>query len=414
METVNSNVLKRFLSYVAVDTQSMEDQKQFPSTEKQFNLARLLTEELLTMGAKNVRMDPYGYVYGEIPSNLDCMVPALGFVSHMDTSPACSGANVKARIVKNYDGGRIMMNQERNISMGPEDFPELSKYVGQDLVITDGTTLLGADDKAGVAEIMTMAACLLEHPEIPHGKICIGFTPDEEVGRGTDLFDIPGFGADVAYTVDGGELGELEYENFNAASAKYIIHGVSIHPGSARGQMKNSLLMGMELHAMLPVFENPACTDGYEGFFHLNRMRGDVENTSLKYIIRDHDREKFEEKKRIAQAAADYMNIKYGKGTVELELKDNYYNMKEKLESHMYLVDMAKEAMEKLGITPLVRPIRGGTDGARLSWKGLPCPNLFTGGHNFHGRFEYIPVQSMEKATELLLELVKQLVKRFS
>lgn len=400
-----SSVTDRFLRYVAVDTQSMDDQESFPSTEKQKNLGRMLEKELREMGVSGVRMDEYGYVCGFIPATADHNVPSLGFLSHMDTSPSCSGAGIAARIIRGYDGGDILLNSETGEMLSPAEFPELKNYAGQDLITTDGTTLLGADDKAGVAEIMTMAQYLLDHPEIKHGKICIGFTPDEEVGRGTDFFDVSSFGADVAYTVDGGALGELEYENFNAASAKLTIHGVSIHPGSARGKMKNSLLIAMELQSMLPAFENPACTDGYEGFFHLDFMSGDVELTTMKYIIRDHDMEKFISKKKLMEHAAAFLNAKYGEGTVELDLQDSYYNMREKIEPHRYLVTIAEEAMKELGITPKVCPIRGGTDGARLSYMGLPCPNLCTGGHNFHGRREYVCIQSMEAVVNLLVAI---------
>lgn len=397
-----TSVVDRFLRYVSIDTQSMEDQDCYPSTAKQLNLAHMLVDELKEMGAENVRIDQYGYVCAELPATTTKQVPVLGFLSHMDTSCACSGADIKPQIIRNYDGGEILLNQDTKESLKPSDYPELADYIGQDLITTDGTTLLGADDKAGVAEIMTMAAELLAHPEIPHGKICIAFTPDEEVGRGTDFFDVKGFGADVAYTVDGGSLGELEYENFNAAGAKLTIHGKSIHPGSARGIMKNALLIGMELQNMLPVFENPASTDGYEGFFHLNNMSGDVELAHMKYIIRDHDHEKFEQKKQLMEQAVAYLNVKYGAGCVELEMSDSYYNMLEKIKPHMYLIDVAKASMEALDIVPKVCPIRGGTDGARLSYKGLPCPNICTGGHNFHGRYEYICIQSMEKIVELL------------
>ena len=402
-----SSVVDKFLRYVAVDTQSMEEQECFPSTEKQKNLGRMLAQELNAIGASNVRMDPYGYVLAEIPSNTDRQVPALGLIAHMDTSPACSGANIKIQIVRNYDGGEILLNSETGESMGPVQFPELLDYVGQDLITTDGTTLLGADDKAGVAEIMAAAEYLLQHPQIKHGKICIAFTPDEEVGRGTDFFDVQGFGAEVAYTVDGGSLGELEYENFNAASAKLTIHGISIHPGSAKWQMKNSILVGMELQSMLPVFQNPACTDGYEGFFHLDSFVGGVEKTVMKYIIRDHDMEKFQQKKRQMEDAVSYLNRKYGEGTIDLELKDSYFNMKEKIEPHKYLITIAEDCMKELGIVPKVCPIRGGTDGARLSYMGLPCPNICTGGHNYHGRHEYVCIQSMEKVTELLILIIK-------
>lgn len=402
-------VVDRFLRYVSVDTQSMEDEKVFPSTGKQKILGRMLEEELRSMGAAEVRMDDKGYVFAEIPSTAGHPVPALGFIAHMDTAPACSGTDIKPQIVKNYDGREIVLSQTPAIAMSPQEFPELLDYLGQDLITTDGTTLLGADDKAGIAEIMTMAEYFLSHPEIKHGKICIGFTPDEEVGRGADYFDVKAFGADVAYTVDGGAIGELEYENFNAASAAVTVHGVSIHTGSARGRMKNALLMGMELHSMLPVFANPACTDGYEGFFHLDSMNGGVEKAELRYIIRDHDREKFQEKKRLMEYAADFLNRKYGEGTIVLEMKDSYYNMKEKIEPHKYLLTAAEDAMRSLEIEPKVLPIRGGTDGARLSYMGLPCPNLCTGGHNFHGRYEFISIQSMEKITLLLQKIAEGL-----
>ena len=402
-----SAVVDKFLRYVSVDTQSLDDQECYPSTEKQKNLGRMLKEELSAMGASEVKMDSYGYVTAVIPSNTGKQVPALGLIAHMDTSPACSGANIKTQIIRNYDGGEIILNAETGETMGPEQFPALLDYCGQDLITTDGTTLLGADDKAGIAEIMATAEYLLNHPEIPHGKICIAFTPDEEVGRGTDFFDVDGFGADVAYTVDGGSLGELEYENFNAASARLTIHGVSIHPGSAKWKMKNSILIGMELQSMLPMFENPACTEGYEGFFHLDSFVGDVEQTIMKYIIRDHDMAKFQQKKQQMEDAVGYLNRKYGAGTIDLDLKDSYFNMREKIEPHAYLITTVEACMKELGIVPKICPIRGGTDGARLSFKGLPCPNLCTGGHNYHGRHEYICIQSMEKVTELLLAIVK-------
>lgn len=397
----------RFLRYVTVDTQSMDEQEAFPSTEKQKRLGQMLREELCAMGAAAVRMDDKGYVYAELPANTMKQVPALGFIAHMDTAPACSGTGVRPQIINDYDGSVIELGTDTGLVMNPQDFPELLDYVGQDLITTDGTTLLGADDKAGIAEIMTMAEYFLSHPEIEHGKICIGFTPDEEVGRGTDFFDVKGFGADVAYTVDGGAIGELEYENFNAASAVVTVHGVSIHTGSARGRMKNALLMGMELHAMLPAFANPACTDGYEGFFHLDNMNGGVEEAELRYIIRDHDREKFLEKKHLMEHAVDYLNQKYGEGTVTLELKDSYYNMREKIEPHRYLLTIAENAMRSLEIEPKILPIRGGTDGARLSYMGLPCPNLCTGGHNFHGKYEFISIQSMEKIALLLQKIAE-------
>ena len=405
-----SQVTERFLRYAAVDTQSADDMEQMPSTEKQRVLGHMLAEELKELGVSDVREDENGYVYGVIPSNLEegHQAPALGFISHMDTAPAFSGTNVKPQIIENYDGEDICLNKDASIWLSANDFPEMKNYKGKTLITTDGTTLLGADDKAGVAEIMTMAAWFLSHPEEKHGKICIAFTPDEEVGRGADRFDVNGFGADVAYTVDGGAIGELEYENFNAASGRVKIHGASIHPGSAKGKMKNALLMGMEFQSLLPVFENPMYTEEYEGFFHLDRMEGSVEEASLEYIIRDHNKQKFEDKKELFKEAAAYLNKKYGSGSIEVQVKDSYYNMKEKIESHMYLIDLAKEAMEELSIQPKICPIRGGTDGARLSYMGLPCPNLCTGGHNFHGKYEYICIQSMEKVTELLILLVQK------
>ncbi len=406
---MQTTVLERFLRYIAVDTMSEPEKEMIPSTEKQKDLAKMLTEELRSMGANEVKMDEHGYVYGTIPATCtDKKIPVLGFIAHMDTAPAYSGANVKPQIVKNYDGGTILMNQDTGLSMGPEQYPDLLRYVGQDLITTDGNSLLGADDKAGVAEIMALAQYLLEHPEIPHGEVKVGFTPDEEVGRGAELFDIQGFGADVAYTVDGGRLGELEYENFNGASGKVIVNGLSIHPGTSKGRMKNAILMAMEFQHMLPVFDNPMYTEDYEGFFHLSDISGTVEKVMMDYIIRDHDWDKFQEKKIYMQRVADYMNQKYGQGTIELLMKDSYYNMKEKLKDHMYLIDIARLAMEELEIEPVITPIRGGTDGAALSYRGLPCPNLCTGGHNFHGKFEYISVQALEKVTELLCTIVKK------
>lgn len=403
-----SSVVDKFLRYISYDTESMDDAAQLPSTEKQFVLANVLAEELKAMGASEVQVSSQCYVTAVIPSNTERSVPALGLIAHMDTSPAFSGCGVKPQIVKDYDGSSICLNEELGLILDPAEFPELTDYIGKDLITTDGTTLLGADDKAGVAEIMAAAQYLLTHPEIKHGKICIGFTPDEEVGRGTDGFDVAGFGADVAYTVDGGALGELEYENFNAAGAKVHIHGKSIHPGSSKGTMKNAILIGMEFQSMLPAFENPMYTEGYEGFYHLNHMNGDVENTELEYIIRDHDSKKFAQKKHQFIRTADFLNMKYGIGTVEVDLKDSYYNMKEKIEPHMYLIDLAQEAMRELDIQPKVCPIRGGTDGARLSYMGLPCPNLCAGGHNFHGKYEYVCIQSMEKIVQLLVSIVSK------
>lgn len=407
-----SSVLDRFLKYVSYDTQSQDGMEAVPSTEKQLVLARELAKELQAMNAQEVKVDEHGYVYATIPATTRKQVPVLGFISHMDTSPAYSGKDIKPRIVKNYNGKDILMNEETGLTMKVKDFPDLLKYQGMDIITTDGTTLLGADDKAGLAEIMTMAEHLLSHPDIPHGTIRIGFTPDEEVGRGADFFDVEGFHADVAYTVDGGGLGELEFENFNAASAKVGIHGLSIHPGSSKHKMKNAVLMAMEFQNMLPVFENPMYTEGYEGFYHLDTIKGDVEFTHMEYIIRDHDKEKFEAKKAFMTKAADYLNGKYGAGTVDLTIKDSYYNMKEKIEPFMYLIDIAKAAMEETGIDPIITPIRGGTDGARLSYQGLPCPNLCTGGYNFHGKYEFIPVQSMEMVVDVLLKIVEMFEKK--
>lgn len=400
-------VIEKFLRYVKIDTQSDENSQTFPTTAKQHNLAHLLVEELEKMGAQEITYDKeHCYVYASLPASEGMEEkPVLGFIAHMDTSPAVTGENVKPGIIENYDGGDIVLNQEENIVMKTSDFPELSEYAGKRLIVTDGTTLLGADDKAGVAEIMAMAEYLLTHKETAHGKIRIGFTPDEEVGAGADYFDVKVFGADYAYTVDGGRLGELEYENFNAAGAKVTFHGRSVHPGDAKNKMQNALLLAMEFQNMLPVFENPMYTEKYEGFYHLDALKGNVEQALAEYIIRDHDKEKFEKKKKRFLSIGAYLNEKYGEGTVVIEMKDSYYNMREIIEKHMELIDNAKEAMEEIGVTPIVVPIRGGTDGARLSFMGLPCPNLCTGGHNFHGRFEYICADSMEKIVELLITL---------
>ena len=404
-----SEVVERFLKYVKIDTQSEEkDDGRVPSTEKQKELALVLKQELEEIGAEEVFYDEqYCYVYATIPANIEKKVPVLGFIAHMDTSPAVSGANVNPRLVKNYDGKDIVLNDKEKIVLSADAFPEIREYAGKDLIVTDGTTLLGADDKAGVSEIMTMAAFLCKNKNVKHGKIRIAFTPDEEVGAGVDHFDVARFGADFAYTVDGGKLGELEYENFNAAGAKLTIHGCSVHPGDAKNKMRNAILLAQEFQSLLPVEQNPMYTEKYEGFFHLDALNGTVEKAVADYIIRDHDKEKFEEKKKKFLAAAAFMNEKYGAGTIEVNLKDSYYNMKEKIEPHMHLIENAKMAMEELGIRPIVTPIRGGTDGARLSFMGLPCPNLCTGGHNFHGKYEYICVQSMEKVVEILLKIIE-------
>lgn len=408
-----TEVLERFLKYVRIDTQSKEVsdsfyENSFPSTDKQRTLALLLKEELEQMGASDVFYDEiYCYIYATIPATTDREVPVLGLIAHMDTSPALSGEHVNPRIINGYDWKDIVLNEEKGIVLSVSAFPEIKEYIGKDLIVTDGLTLLGADDKAGVSEIMTLASYLLSHQDIRHGKIRIAFTPDEEVGAGVDHFDVQRFGADFAYTVDGGKLGELEYENFNAAGAKLTVNGLSVHPGDAKHKMKNALLLAQEFQSLLPVFENPMYTEGYEGFFHLDALEGTVERATADYIIRDHDKEKFEEKKKKFLAAAGFMNEKYGEGTIEVSLKDSYYNMKEKIEPHMHLIENAKKAMESFGVTPIVVPIRGGTDGARLSFMGLPCPNLCTGGHNFHGKYEYICVQSMETIVEILCRLVQ-------
>ncbi len=401
------DITERFLTYVAIDTQSKANQTQFPSTEKQKDLLRLLAEEMKAMGISDVSIDEYGYVYGSIPSNMDKKVPAIGFIAHADTVEDMPGNDIKYRIVKNYDGKDIVLNEEKGIVMHTAEFPHMLNYVGQDLIVTDGTTLLGADDKAGITEILYAAEYMLEHPEFKHGDIKIAFTPDEEVGRGVDFFDVKKFGADFGYTMDGGGLGELSFENFNACTGFVTIHGTNSHPGSAKNVMVNSILVAMEFSAMLPVHERPESTEVYEGFSHLNNLNGNVEETKMIYMIRDHDRQKLEEKKARFVKAAEYLNFKYGEGTVEVVLKDSYSNMREKIEPCMELIDNAKAAMESLGITPIVKPIRGGTDGARLSYMGLPCPNLFTGGHNSHGRYEYIPVQSMEKGAQVILKIVE-------
>ena len=407
------DAVERLISYLKIDTESVPDRDVIPSSEKQFDLAKVLEKELREMGVSDVRLDEHCYVYGKLPSNLSgeekAKTPALGLIAHMDTSPSARGKNVNPRIVKNYDGTDIVLNEEEKLS--PKIFPRLLEQVGDDLLVTDGTTLLGADDKAGVAEIMALVEHLQNHKEIPHGDICIGFTPDEEVGCGADIFDVKGFGADIAYTVDGGKLGGVEYENFNGASGKLKIHGVNVHPGSAKDKMLNSLLLAMEFNSMLPQF-TPANTEGYEGFFHLCDMAGDESLTEMNYIIRDHDREKFEEKKRIFLDVAEKLNQKYNaKGAFfEPEVKDSYFNMVEKVKDHMYLIDVAKTAFEKEGITPIVSPIRGGTDGASLSYKGLPCPNLSTGGDNFHGIYEYLNLNAFHKMIAVLIQITQEMI----
>ncbi|GLI55739.1 peptidase T [Propionigenium maris DSM 9537] len=404
-------LVERFLKYVKIDTQSNEESTTCPSTEKQFDLAKVIIEDLKEIGMSDVSMDENGYIMATLPSNVDKEVPTVGFIAHMDTAPDYSGKDVKPRIVENYDGGEIVLNEADNTVMSPVDFPELPNYKGQDLIVTDGTTLLGADNKAGIAEILEAMDYLVKHPEIKHGEIKVGFTPDEEIGRGANLFNVEKFGAKYAYTIDGGEIGELEYENFNAATATIKINGRNIHPGTAKNKMVNSALIGMELNAMLPSDQRPEHTEKYEGFFLLINMSGTVENTSMTYIIRDHDKEKFAVKKELMGDVAEYLNKKYGAGCVELEIKDSYFNMREKIEPVMEVVEIAKKSMEEAGVTPIIKPIRGGTDGARLSYMGLPCPNIFTGGHNFHGKFEYIPVQSMKKSVEVIVKVVENYTK---
>ena len=395
-------VTERFLHYVSFDTQSDENSTSCPTTEKQKLLAKALVEEMKEMGISDARMTDSGYVYGTVPG--DSELPTIGLIAHMDTSPDASGANVKASIVS-YQGGDICLNPEKGIFLREKDYESLTRNRGKNLIVTDGTTLLGADDKAGVAEIMTAADTLLRQGG-RHATLKIGFTPDEEVGQGADGFDVPGFGADYAYTVDGGTLGEIEYENFNAADAKVVIHGLNIHPGSAKDKMVNSQLIAMEFAGLLPVQQRPEYTQGYEGFIHLTQMRGEVEESQLHYIIRDHDSENFARKKAVMTEAARFINEKYGAGTLELTIQDSYYNMKKCIEPHMYVVERAKAAMAAVGMDPREVPIRGGTDGARLSYEGLPCPNLCTGGENYHGRFEYIPVEDMEQCVQMLVEIL--------
>lgn len=398
-------VLENFLRYVAIDTKADAGTNTTPSSIGQLELGKLLAYELSEMGMGDVCIDANGYVTATLPSNVSRNVPVVGFVAHMDTSPDFTGKNVKPQLVKSYSGGNIVLNHALNIVLKPEEFPELHQYVGCDLITTDGTTLLGADDKAGVAEIMAAMAYLIENPHIEHGKIRICFTPDEEIGQGADHFDVDKFGADFAYTIDGGQIGELEFENFNAAIANVVINGRNVHPGYAKGKMRNALLIASRLMGMLPASEVPESTEGYEGFFHLNSMKGDVERAELHYLIRDFDAGNFEERKRLIASLVETLNLESGLGTVELDVKDQYANMREKIEPVMHVVHIAEQAMLDAGVTPIIKPIRGGTDGARLSYMGLPTPNVFAGGHNFHGRFEFVPVQSMEKAVEVIVNI---------
>ena len=403
-------VIELFLEYVQIDTESAEESTTMPSTMKQHDLAALLEKQLREMGAAEIVYDKeHCYVYASIPATVGCEdAPVIGFIAHMDTSPAVTGAGVKPRIIENYDGRDIVLSEEKQVVMRVADFPELASCQGKRLIVTDGTTLLGADDKAGVAEIMAMASYLLQHPEIAHGKVRIGFTPDEEVGAGADHFNVELFGADYAYTVDGGPLGEMEFENFNAAGAKVYVHGRSVHLGSAKDKMRNAILMAQEFQSMLPVAENPMYTCGYEGFYHLDTLHGNVEEAVAEYIIRDHDRVKFEKKKEHFLRIAGYLNEKYGAGTFEIDMKDSYYNMREVIEKNMFIIEQAKEAMAQLDVEPSVSPIRGGTDGARLSFMGLPCPNLCTGGRNAHGKYEYACIDDMETIVKLLVKIVER------
>lgn len=401
-------VEERFLKYIAVDTTSDPSSDTFPSTKSQLDFAAALREEMESLGLENVSIDQYGYVFGTIPSTIkDYSGKILGFISHMDTSCAESGKNIRPRIIKRYDGKDIVLNEEKNIIMSPRDFSNLAQYQGQDLIVTDGNTLLGGDDKAGIAEILTAAEYLLAHPEIPHGPVRVGFTPDEEIGQGTEHFDVEKFGADFAYTMDGGECGELEYENFNAAEAVADFNGVSIHPGSAKGKMINAIRLAMEYERLMPSVQRPECTEGREGFIHLDSLQGSVDHARSEYIIRDHDMDLFQKKKKHMEDMARIMNIKYGYEAVSLKIQDSYFNMNEKIEPHRFLIDNVLKVYEKLGIQPQIQPIRGGTDGAQLSFKGLPCPNLGTGDHNCHGHFEFTCIQAMEKSVEVIVELVR-------
>ena len=405
-------LLERFLKYVSIHTTSDENTGLVPSTPQQMEFAKILAEELKDMGMQDVSLDKKGYLMATLPSNIDKDVPTIGFISHLDTSPDMSGKNVKPRIVENYDGNDIILNEKENIVLSPKQFPELTMYRGQSLVVTNGLTLLGADDKAGIAEIMTAMDYFIKNPDVKHGKVRIAFNPDEEIGLGAHHFDVEKFGCQFAYTMDGGEIGELEYENFNAAGAKVTFYGTNVHPGYAKNKMVNSMKIATKFMATVPANESPEYTDGYEGFYHLTGIGGDVEKTTVSYIIRDHDRKKFEERKAHLQMLVDKINSEFGDNTATLEVKDQYYNMKEKVEPVKYIVDIASKAIRQAGVEPKVKPIRGGTDGTQLSFKGLPCPNIFAGGHNFHGKYEFVPIQSMEKATEVVKNIIKIVANR--
>jgi tripeptide aminopeptidase len=409
-------IIDRFISYVTIDTESDPNSDTTPSTAKQWDLANKLVDELKAMGMQDVTIDENAYIMATLPSNVDHEVPTIGFVSHFDTTPDFTGKNVNPQIIENYDGKDIVLNAEQNIILSPNYFEDLLLYKGQTLITTDGTTLLGADDKAGITEIMTAMEHLINHPEIKHGKVRVGFTPDEEIGRGAHKFDVAKFGAEWAYTMDGSQIGELEYENFNAAGAKVTFKGKSVHPGYAKGKMINSMLLASQFIAKLPENEVPERTTDYEGFFHVHHLNGSIEESSVELIIRDHDKEKFEARKRMIYAIADEFNASYlkqfGENICEVVIKDQYYNMKEKVTPVFHIVEIAEKAMKELGIEPLIKPIRGGTDGSQLSYKGLPCPNIFAGGHNFHGKYEYVPVESMVKATEVIVKIVELTAKK--
>lgn len=404
-QNIMENLLDRFLRYIAVDTQSDPESESQPSSAKQLVLLNMLCKELNEMGVE-ASIDEYGYVMGSIPSNSGENIPAIGFIAHVDTSPDASGAGIRPQIIKGYNGKDILLDPATGLSLKTEDFPELKEYTGQTIITTDGTTLLGADDKAGVAEIMDAVQYIMSHPEFRHGAIKIGFTPDEEIGRGVVKFDVRRFGADYAYTMDGGAIGELEYENFNAASATVHIQGRNIHPGYAKGKMRNAILIGMELNGLLPVEQRPEFTEGYEGFIHIVGFNGTVEEATFSYIIRDHDMKLFEEKKEMVKKCTDFINLKYGEGTATVDIRHQYYNMRKEVEPHYHIIEKAVKAMEMEGIKPHIQPIRGGTDGANLSFMGLPCPNIFAGGHNFHGKLEYVPLESMEKASKVIVNII--------
>jgi tripeptide aminopeptidase len=403
---MKEKILERFLRYVKTDTQSNPDSTLFPSTEKQIQFAKMLADDLTDAGLTDISLDNKGYVMATLPSNVEAKVPVIGLLAHMDTSPDMSGTNVNPQVVNDYNGEDILLNKSTGLTLKTDDFPEIKQYKGQTIITTDGTTLLGADDKAGIAEIVTAMEYLILHPELKHGTVKIGFTPDEEVGRGVDFFDVNKFGAEYAYTIDGGEIGELEYENFNAAKARILIQGRNVHPGTAKNKMINSLIIATEFNNLLPVEQRPEFTSHYEGFFHLIKLEGTVENSVIDYIIRDHDRKKFEDKKALMFDIANLLNRKYPTGTVKLEIQDQYFNMREKIEPVFHILEIARKAIEELGIQPKIIPVRGGTDGSRLSYMDLPCPNIFAGGHNFHGKFEYVPLESMIAATNVIIRII--------